>query len=62
MSEPGSNTQQLSHATAPVGILDNAAEVAKLYSEIVAAIRTTDDTSFKLLGFVPLVSGLATAH
>ena len=37
----------------------NAAEMVTLYSEILAAIRTTDDTSFKLLGLVPLVSGLA---
>jgi hypothetical protein len=28
------------------------------YSEICADIRTTDDISFKLLGFVPLVSGI----
>lgn len=28
-----------------------------LYREICASIRTTDDISFKLLGFVPLVSG-----
>jgi hypothetical protein len=28
------------------------------YSEICTAIRTTDDISFKLLGFVPLVSGI----
>lgn len=27
------------------------------YEEICTAIRTTDDISFKLLGFVPLVSG-----
>jgi hypothetical protein len=36
-----------------------AVDAAKLYGEILAAIRTTDDTSFKLLGFVPLVSGVA---
>jgi hypothetical protein len=28
------------------------------YSEICTDIRTTDDISFKLLGFVPLVSGI----
>ena len=28
------------------------------YSEICEDIRTTDDVSFKLLGFVPLVSGI----
>ena len=30
----------------------------QLYSEICTDIRTTDDISFKLLGFVPLVSGI----
>lgn len=30
-----------------------------IYGEILAAIRTTDETSFKLLGLVPLVSGIA---
>jgi hypothetical protein len=29
----------------------------KLYSEICAKIRATDEISFKLLGFVPLLSG-----
>lgn len=30
-----------------------------IYGEILTAIRTTDETSFKLLGLVPLVSGVA---
>jgi hypothetical protein len=30
----------------------------QLHSEICTNIRTTDDISFKLLGFVPLVSGI----
>src|SRR5437773_7735256 len=37
----------------------NVVDAAKLYAEILTAIRTTDDISFKLLGFVPLVSGVA---
>lgn len=32
---------------------------AKLYSEICSKIRATDDISFKLLWFVPLLSGSA---
>lgn len=32
-----------------------------IYGEILAAIRTTDETSFKLLGLVPLVSGVASS-
>jgi hypothetical protein len=31
----------------------------KRYAEICSSIRSTDDISFKLLGFVPLVSGAA---
>lgn len=30
-----------------------------VYGELLGAIRTTDEISFKLLGFVPLVSGVA---
>jgi hypothetical protein len=29
----------------------------KLYEQICAAVKTTDETSFRLLGLVPLVSG-----
>jgi hypothetical protein len=31
----------------------------KIYNEICTHIRVTDDVSFKLLGLVPLVSGVA---
>jgi hypothetical protein len=31
--------------------------VDKVYAEISASVRTTDDISFKLLGLVPLISG-----
>jgi hypothetical protein len=33
-------------------------EARQLYDEVCANVRTTDDISFKLLGFVPLVSGV----
>jgi hypothetical protein len=34
-----------------------APTVDKVYAEISASVRTTDDISFKLLGLVPLISG-----
>ena len=39
--------------------MDNSSvpDVMKLYSEINANIRFTDEISFKLLGLVPFVSG-----
>jgi len=33
-------------------------EARLLYDQVCANVRTTDDISFKLLGFVPLVSGV----
>ena len=60
MSETKDATLLAAAQTAPLEVLVvSAAEAAKLYSEILAAIRTTDDIRFKLLGLVPLVSGLA---
>src|SRR4051812_22469906 len=35
--------------------------IIKLYEEICTNIRTSDDISFKLLGFVPLISGSGAA-
>src|SRR5438132_10521308 len=32
-------------------------DAKQLYDEVCVNVRTTDDISFKLLGFVPLVSG-----
>jgi hypothetical protein len=61
MSEHGSNTLAVTDETGAKEIPLSAAEVTKLYAEILTAIRTTDDTSFKLLGLVPLVSGIANA-
>jgi len=36
-------------------------DLVKLYQEICTNIRTSDDISFKLLGFVPILSGVGAA-
>jgi hypothetical protein len=36
-------------------------DAKQLYDQVCANVRTTDDISFKLLGFVPLVSGVGIA-
>jgi hypothetical protein len=38
---------------------DNILSTDRFYAEICSSIRATDDISFKLMGFVPLVSGAA---
>ena len=36
---------------------DDARQIEVRYRELCASIRQTDEISFKLLGFVPLISG-----
>ena len=45
----------------PVADLEVNKFVVKVYEEICTNIRTSDDISFKLLGFVPLISGSGAA-
>lgn len=45
----------------PVADLELNKFVVKVYEEICTNIRTSDDISFKLLGFVPLISGSGAA-
>lgn len=45
----------------PAADLEGNKFVVKVYEEICTNIRTSDDISFKLLGFVPLISGSGAA-
>jgi hypothetical protein len=65
---PGTETRQTKeerHADTAAWSAENAGRIRllkdedakQLYDEVCVNVRTTDDISFKLLGFVPLVSG-----